>query len=85
MAMSIVQEVEADIEILKVCEGSGMEPPLDLSGFFGKPFFIFVKADKVEIKAAGRARVVGEDLGDDAEALEMVGAETIVGVEVERG
>jgi hypothetical protein len=29
--------------------------------------------------------VVGEDLGDDAKALEMVGAETIVGFEVERG
>jgi hypothetical protein len=83
--MSIAQEVEADVEILKVCEGSGMEPPLDLSGFFGKPFFISVKADAVDFEAAGRAMVVGEDLEDNREELEVVGAEAVVGVEVERG
>ena len=40
--MYIVQEVEADIELLKVSEGSGVEPVLDLSGFLGVPFFRFV-------------------------------------------
>ena len=46
--MYIVQEVEADIELLKVSEGSGVEPVLDLSGFLGVPFFRFVEADEAE-------------------------------------
>jgi hypothetical protein len=61
-----------------------VEPALVLSGFLGEPFFGFVKADGVEDKAAGRAMVVGKDLRDDGEELEIVGADAEV-VEVERG
>lgn len=82
--MYIVQEVEADVELLKVSEGSGVEPVLDLSGFLGVPFFRFVEADEAEDETAGRSRVVGEDPGDDGEALELFGAEVVGGVEVER-
>lgn len=36
------------------------------------------------MEAAGGARVVGEDFGDDGEALDVVGAEIVAGVEIER-
>ena len=40
--------------------------------------------DIVADEAAGGSRVVGEDLGDDGEAFELVKAEAVGGVEVER-
>jgi hypothetical protein len=52
-----------------------MEPSLDLS---------FVEVDEVELEAAAWAMVVGEDLGDDGEALEIIAAEPGGCVEVER-
>ena len=61
-----------------------MEPVLDLSGFLGMPFLVFVEADVVEAEAAGGARVVGEDPGDDGEALVGVGAEGKGTINVER-
>ena len=75
--------VEANVEILKAVKGRGVEPALDLGGFFDKPFLGLVKSDEVEVEAAGRAGVVGEDLGDDGDALEPAGAEA-AGVDVER-
>jgi hypothetical protein len=44
-----------------------------------------VKPDEVKDEAAGRASVVREDLGDNGYALELAGAEAVVGLEVERG
>jgi hypothetical protein len=83
--MCILQESEADAKILKFCEGWRTEPALDLKSFFSKPFSVFVKPDAVKDEAAGRASVVREDLGDNGEALELAGAEAVVGHEVERG
>ena len=79
----MLQELEADVEILKANKSSRTEPALDLSCFFDKPFLGLVKSDEVEVEAAGRAGVVGEDLGDDGDALEPAGAEA-AGVDVER-
>ena len=67
--------MEADVEILKAVKSSGVEPALDLIGVFG---------DIVADEAAGGSRVVGENLGDDGEAFEIVKAEAVGGVEVER-
>jgi hypothetical protein len=74
-----------DVNFLNVCEGWRTEPALDLRSFLGKHFFGFVKADGVENEAAGRTMVVGEDLADNGDELELVGAEIVVGFEVERG
>lgn len=75
--------MEGDVELLKFGKGPGVEPAVDQRGFLGIPLFGFVKADRAEVKAADGTRVVVEDLGDNGEALEIVEADAVVGVEVE--
>ena len=71
--------VVADVEILEVCEGWGVEPAVELGVAVG----VVAEADGGEVEAAGGAGVDGEDGGDDGGAAEGVGAEGDPGVEVE--
>jgi hypothetical protein len=55
----------ADLDLLEADEGRRAEPAVDLG-------VAIAEADPRERQVAGRARVVGEDLGDEGHALAVL-------------